>query len=145
MREMKLFEILFEQHEYTVSWYKPLMSEEHEDMERTSEDLEIDLHEIEDGYQHGSLVELTDNIWEKLENTDSWGIESLEDAKRYAEEYDKDIESIIEGFESGKSLPAPIVLIKPDGVPYLIAGNTRLMVAKALKITPRVVVVDLIK
>ena len=138
---MKLFEILFEQHEYTVSWYKPLMSEEHEEMERTSEDLGIDLHEIEDEYQKGSLVELTDNIWGKMENTDSWGIESLEDARRYAEDYGKDIERIVEGFESGEELPAPIVLIKPDGVPYLVAGNTRLMVARALGVTPKVVMV----
>ena len=145
MKDMKLFEILFEQHEYTVSWYKPLMSEEYEEMERTSEDLGVDLRKIEDEYQKGSLAELTEDIWGKMENTDSWGIESLEDARRYAEDYGKDIERIVEGFESGEELPAPIVLIKPDGVPYLIAGNTRLMVARALKVVPKVVMVRIEK
>ena len=129
----------------TVSWYKPPISEEYEEMERTSEDLGIDLHEIEDGYENGSLIDLTDDIWEKMENTDSWNIRDLQHAKEYAEEYDKDIESIIEGFESGNRLPAPIVLIKSDGVPYLIAGNTRLMVARALKVIPKVVMVRIEK
>ena len=142
---MKLYEILFEQHEHTVSWYKPPISEEYEEMERTSEDLGIDFHEIENGYENGSLVDLTDDIWEKMENTDSWNIRDLQHAKEYAEEYDKDIESIIEGFESGNRLPAPIVLIKSDGVPYLIAGNTRLMVARALKVIPKVVMVRIEK
>ena len=125
----------------TVSWYKPDLSTEPEETERISEEFGIDLHEIENAYQHGSLVELTDDIWKKMDNTDSWEIEGLEQAKIHAKEYGRDIERIIEGFKSGEDLPAPIVLIKPDGVPYLVAGNTRLMVARALGVTPKVVMV----
>ena len=124
-----------------VSWYKPDLSEEHEEMERTSEELGIDLQEIIDGYKNGSLEKLNNDIWQMMENTDSWDIKDLEEARRYAEEYGKDIENIIDGFKKGKELPAPIVLIKDDGAPYLIAGNTRLMVAKALKVVPKVVIV----
>ena len=134
---MKLSEILFENN-LKVSWYKPDMSEEHEEMERTSEDLEVDLSLIEDGYEKATLEDLTDDMWRGMENTDSWDIGSLDDAKNYALEYGKDIESIIDGFKSGESLPAPIVLIKPDGGYYLIAGNTRLMVARAFGIVPKV-------
>jgi len=135
---MKLSEILFENN-LKVSWYKPDMSEEHEEMERTSEDLKVDLSLIEDGYEKATLEDLTDDMWRGMENTDSWDIGSLDDAKNYALEYGKDIESIIDGFKSGESLPAPIVLIKPDGGSYLIAGNTRLMVARAFGIVPKVV------
>ena len=138
---MKLYEILFEQSMDNVSWYKPDLSEEHEEMERTSEELGIDLQEIIDGYKNGSLEELNNDMWQMMENTDSWDIKDLEDARRYAEEYGKDIENIIDGFKKGKELPAPIVLIKDDGAPYLIAGNTRLMVARALKVVPKVVIV----
>lgn len=138
---MKLYKILFEQSMDNVSWYKPDLSEEHEEMERTSKELGIDLQEIVDGYKNGSLEELNNDMWQMMENTDSWDIKDLEAARRYAEEYGKDIENIIDGFKKGKELPAPIVLIKDDKVPYLIAGNTRLMVAKALKVVPKVVIV----
>lgn len=137
---IRLSSILFEQSMDNVSWFKPDLSEEHEEIERTSEELGIDLQEIKDGYKNGSLKELNNDMWQKMENTDSWDIKDLEDARRYAEEYGKDIENIIDGFKGGKRLPAPIVLIKDDG-PYLIAGNTRLMVAKALKVVPKVVIV----
>lgn len=119
------------------------MSEEHEEIERTSEDLGISLDGLENSFRNGSLEVLRNNMWEMMENTDSWDIKSLEDARKYAEEYDRDIGSIIKGFESGDSLPAPIVLIKPDGVPYLVAGNTRLMVAKGLGVVPQVFVIEL--
>jgi hypothetical protein len=51
----------------------------------------------------------------------------------------RNIDAVIEEFKS-KTIRCPIVLEKEDGVYYLIGGNTRLMVAKYLKIIPKIIV-----
>lgn len=126
-----------------INWKKPDLQEEIEEIERTAVDLDIDASKLFEDAKKGKIIDLSDDIWSKLHNTDSWDIKSIEDARVLADEYDKDIESLIRGFESGKaSIPAPIVLKRQEGGYYLIAGNTRLMVARAFGMIPRIYLVE---
>lgn len=79
------------------------------------------------------------DVWNKLENTDSNEIEFGDDktVMNLAREYGRDIKSIINGMYSGARIPAPIILITDSGY-YLVAGNTRLMAAKMLGVTPKI-------
>ena len=126
-----------------INWKKPDLQEEIEEIERTAVDLDIDASKLFEDAKKGKIIDLSDDIWSKLDNTDSWDIKSIEDARVLADEYDKDIESLIRGFESGKaSIPAPIVLKRQEGGYYLIAGNTRLMVARAFGMIPKIYLVE---
>jgi hypothetical protein len=49
----------------------------------------------------------------------------------------KAVDRIITGIKKGEDIPAPMVLIH-DGVPYCVAGNTRLSISKVLGVRPKV-------
>jgi hypothetical protein len=92
------------------------------------------------------LVELSEDMWKQLENTDSYNI-SLDDwslvEKRAAlghSDQPRDWQLLKIQFEQGASIEAPIVL-KTNSILHLVSGNTRLMVARALGITPKVLLV----
>lgn len=95
-------------------------------------------------YSLAKLIYLTDDIWSKLDNTDSFDIlegdwEAVEDA---ALENDRDYMKFRKAIESGRPLPAPII-VKVGERYHKVAGNTRLMVARALGITPQALLVDM--
>lgn len=109
----------------------------------SEEEPELSLRKMWGAAQAASLVPLDDESWAKLENTWSWDVGDLATAKQYGEEHGRDMDRLIRGFESGAPIPAPIVVIKPDGKKTLIAGNNRLSVARALGVRPKVLLVDL--
>jgi hypothetical protein len=59
-----------------------------------------------------------------------------------AKQHGRDFDRIIQGFQRGNKMPAPIVLTQ-NNQPYLVAGNTRLMVARALKIQPKIFLITM--
>lgn len=133
---------LFETQSNTVTWVYPDIDDEMNEIERTSQELDIDLQRLIDSFQHARLITLNDNIWSRLDNTDSYDIEQsdIETVTRLSSQYGKDLRSILKVFDHGGSLPAPIVL-KSQGRYYLIAGNTRLMAARVHGVIPNVLLV----
>lgn len=101
-----------------------------------------DLKKLKSQFKEANLKPLSNSIWSKLNNTDSWEVKGLDDLKKFAEQYGRNWESIVDAYRSGTPIPAPIVLHK-DGSYELIAGNTRLMAAKALNKTPKVLMLNL--
>lgn len=120
-----------------VSWKKPDIMEELPELRRTARALEIPLQDLFTAVEDGELIQLSDAVWEKLENTDSFEI-SAKRAEELADEYSRDYAAIQKAFDDDQELPSPIVLFGPDVPPYLIAGNTRLMCAFANKINPTI-------
>jgi hypothetical protein len=94
--------------------------------------------------QSASLVPLSEDVWGKLENSDSFPIQNgdWETVRSLAEQVNRDWNSLKEKMENGTPLDAPIILKIKDNF-YLVSGNTRLMIARALGITPEVVLVDI--
>ena len=78
------------------------------------------------------LDDLSSEWWSKLENTDSWRIESMEEAELLASLRDEDLQLTMNLIASGKSVPAPIILFNFDVNPHLVTGNAQLMIAKAM-------------
>ena len=116
-----------------------LVTREESEIERTAEEFNIPIPDIRLAFVAGNMVVLTDDsIWSKLENTDSWNIQSLEDAIKLAEKYKKDWKSTLAAIKAGKSIDPPMVLNYDQDKYYLVGGNTRLMFYKALGITPKV-------
>lgn len=66
----------------------------------------------------------------------------LKAAREIAEQNDRDIDSIIEALESSDAVPPPIVINDQDGALYLLSGNTRLMTAVAMGLSPLVKIIE---
>jgi cytidyltransferase-like protein len=114
-----------------------VMSEE-EEIERTAQDLNIPIPDVRYAFTAGSMVVLSDDIWSKLENTDSYEVNSLDDAIQLATEYGKDYKSTLDAIKADKTINPPMVLNYDKDKYYLVGGNTRLMFYKALGKIPKV-------
>jgi hypothetical protein len=87
----------------------------------------------------GKLVELDDDTWASLENSDSWETRSLEQVfeAAAAAKPPRDVKRLIEAHRTGNMLPAPMMLVLA-GQSHLMSGNTRLMLSAALGERPKV-------
>lgn len=100
--------------------------------------------------QESILVNLTEDMWSVLDNTDSFDI-SLADWDQVAAHVDhtnretgaaRNWQDLRQKMEQGQGIDAPIVLRYQDEL-HLVSGNTRLMVARALGKTPKILLVEL--
>jgi hypothetical protein len=115
--------------------WEPIIKAENEEIERTAGELGLPYDVVYNSFVNGDEVTLTDEMWSRLENTDSYDINSEEEAIELAQYYGKDIQSIL---AAEKTPPALILQYSPNKY-YLVGGNTRLMVARAKGINPQVI------
>ena len=115
--------------------WEPIIKAENEEIERTADELGLPYDIVYNSLVNGKEVTLTDEIWSRLENTDSYDINSEEEAIELAQYYGKDYKSIL---SAEKTPPALILQYSPNKY-YLIGGNTRLMFARAKGINPQVI------
>lgn len=134
-----------------IQWVRPSLEPEMgeilrvaEKFSNTSEHESAITEKLKNGIQNGVLVGLADDLWSKLENTDSWkiGMGNFALVRSFAEEYGRDDQKLLEAMRQGKSMEAPVILQFGDTL-HLVSGNTRLMLAKALGKTPKVIIVHI--
>jgi hypothetical protein len=123
-------------------WEKPSFEEEREEFTRTAEELDLNIDALEKSFKSGNLRMLPNRVWDKLKNTDSNKTESFDQLVQVIQKYKKkdptferDWLGLKKAYKQGLPMKAPIVL-KHGKEFYLIAGNTRLMVAKVLGVQP---------
>jgi len=119
---------------------QPLIKDEIDEIERTAQELNIPISDIENAFNTGNIVTLSDDVWSKLENSDSWDIKSLEDAIELAKKYNKNWKPTLSAIKDNKTINPPFILNYNKDNYYLVGGNTRLMFYKALGITPKVLI-----
>lgn len=112
---------------------------------KNEEGINITMDELIQAFESGDEVKLSQNVWNKLENTESNEIEKgdTKTLHKLAKHYGKtNPKLIIKSLEDGNyDLP---LIIKFDGNRYhLVAGNTRLCTAKVYGITPKVIIADI--
>jgi hypothetical protein len=122
-----------------IVWKKPHLGEEIEELERTANNLNLDIFDLKKSWDAGKLRKLKVEEWKDLENSDSWTTNSIEKATKLAKKYDRDIDSIL----LADRLPAPVILFRENGNPYLVSGNTRLMVCRALGYVPTIFSIEI--
>lgn len=93
-------------------------------------------------YQKVSPQPLVDADWRKMQNTDSWKTTTLEKVTNAikANNEPRDVQNIVTELSSG-SARSPIAIRLDDGTLYLVGGNTRLMVCRAIKVKPNIVII----
>jgi hypothetical protein len=125
-------------HQTTDDAFTALVAKEGSEIERTAQEFNIPLEDLKYAFVAGRMVILSDDIWAKLENTDSYNITSIEDAVKLANQYGKKWKSTLSAIKNSEVLDPPMILNYDKSRYYLVGGNTRLMFYKALDITPKV-------
>jgi cytidyltransferase-like protein len=126
------------EHQTTNDAFVTLVAKEESEIERTADVFNIPLEDLKYAFTVGGMVLLSDDIWSKLENTDSYDVKSLKDAIRLAKKYGKNWEPTLAAIRAGETLDPPLILNYDKTHYYLTGGNTRLMFYKALGIAPKV-------
>ena len=122
-----------------VRWKRPSLVEERDEIIERARDLRLHPAVLKDAIRRGQLAPLSREIWQRLQNTDSWKTLTTTQARALAVKYKKDANRVERGFRAGSTFAAPIVLHRAGKPPYLVAGNTRLMIARALRVVPLVI------
>ncbi len=100
--------------------------------------------------REAELVDLTEEMWSELDNTDSFDIpqsgwkQITEHINHTNQETGatRNWEHLKQKIEQAQELDAPIVLSYLNKT-HLVSGNTRLMVARALGKTPKILLVEM--
>jgi cytidyltransferase-like protein len=115
------------------------VASEETEIERTAQDFNIPIPDVRYAFQAGSMVVLSDDIWSKLENSDSYSVNSLDDAIKLAKKYGKNWKPTLDAIKDDDAVVTPPMVLNYDkNKYYLVAGNTRLMFYKALNKIPKV-------
>ena len=125
-----------------INFIKPNLDIELEEIERTQKELNLtndQVDKIKEKFKKQKIVTLKH---EEIDNSDYGNIQSFDDVLKLVKKYDKDINRLLDQFEKYE-IEAPIILSINDKKPYLIGGNTRLMILKlmilkSLNIKPKV-------
>jgi len=122
-------------------WLKPDLEYESEELQRTSTELKIPIDALVDAFRSGKLMELSQQLLAKLQNTDVVARKPIKYGriKNAVAKYGKTPEGIArikKLIRKGMEIDAPVVLFRPGQNPYLVSGNTRLLVANSMGTTP---------
>lgn len=138
-----------------INWVKVQFREEAGEFERVAADfsgkksnpgyqeiIQNNVKYLESVYRSSNLVQLNDVMWRDMHNTDSWRTTSILAIQRAikSNKEQRSIEGVLIEYFSGK-VRAPIVILLKDKTSVLVGGNTRLMVARMLKIKPKIILI----
>jgi hypothetical protein len=146
-----------ETNEYTPEWVRPNLQNETGELTRVIEGFlgkepsQENIRALVDVLEQSPLVELSEGDWEALENTDSFHniipgqIESVQTIteeynQALTEENKRDFAKLQSGFRNGNKIECPVILRNSEGKLHLVSGNTRLMIARALSVRPKVII-----
>jgi len=98
----------------------------------------IPVDDLQYAFDAGQNVILNDDVWSKLENTNSYQIESLGQVILHAKQHNIDITPYLKAIKNKQLLPKPLILRYESNRYYLVAGELILSLYKALNQTPEV-------
>jgi cytidyltransferase-like protein len=112
-------------------------------VEKAAANFNLPIDDMEYAFNAGTPVVLGDDVWSKLQNTNSFNIENLEHAIRYAHDKKIKVKPYILAIKKGEELPLPLMLNYGEGKYWLVAGEVVLALYRALKVTPTVLQANL--
>ncbi len=139
-------------------WIRPDLQEESGEIKRVivdflkKEPTTENIRAVINALESAPLVDLSEEEWALLENADSHignvrpghieDVEKINDIYNSAlpPEDRRDLKKTLAGFMNGSKMKAPTILRNKAGRLHLVSGNTRLMISRALRIRPKVVI-----
>ena len=106
-------------------------------------DLETTVENVKLAFHNAKEIDLTKDIWSKLENTESNQIKKgeMKKVEALAKQYNKSLPSELKKALLKGNYGRPMILKFGDRY-HLVAGNTRLCTAAALGMTPKVLIAE---
>jgi len=126
----KLFNDIKEKRK-VINFIKPNLDIELEEIERTKQDLNLTNDQFNKIKEKFKTKKLTILNHKEIDNSDYDNVKSFDDVLNLVKKYGKDINRLLDKFSEGK-VEAPIILSIDNKKPYLIGGNTRLMILKLM-------------
>jgi hypothetical protein len=125
--------------------YRPDLKGEMDELQRASQDLnrdygvDVSVKELVNAFNSSTEETISEEIWEKLQNTESNTIEEgdFEAVEEIAKKYDKTSPKILAKALKSGDYKRPLIL-NLNGDYILVAGNTRLCTAAAMGMNPKV-------
>ena len=124
--------------EFEQDDYQDYILTQRDKIEKAAAYFNLPIPDMEYAFNAGTPVVLGDDIWSKLQNTNSYNIDNLEHAIRYAHDKRIKVKPYIDAIKNGEELPLPLVLNYSQNKYYLVGGEVILALYKALKIIPTV-------
>ena len=115
-----------------------LVESEYGEISRAASELGMSPFDISMAILSGETVHLEEDVWARLENTDSHEVTDMEDFRNMSDLYGKDYRRIMSA--NPGELPPPLIVEYKPGRYHLVAGNTRLMWMRAKGLKPTVVI-----
>jgi DNA repair exonuclease SbcCD ATPase subunit len=92
------------QYQNTDDAYEAIVASEESEIERTAQVFNVPIPDMKYAFIAGNMVVLSDDVWSKLENSDSYSVNSLEDAVKLAKKYGKDWKPTFDAVKSDKEI-----------------------------------------
>ena len=124
--------------EFEQDEYQDYILQNRDKIEKAAAYFNLPIDDMEYAFNAGTPVILMDDVWTKLQNTNSYHIETLEQAIRYAHDKRLKVKPYIEAIKNGEELPLPLVLEYGQDKYYLVGGEIILSLYRALKLQPTV-------
>ena len=124
--------------EFEQDDYQDYIANNRSAVEKAAGYFNVPIDDMEYAFNGGQSVILGDDVWSQLQNSNSWNIQNLEQAIRYAHDKKIKVKPYILDIKAGKELPLPLILRYGQDKYWLVAGEVILSLYKALKITPTV-------
>jgi hypothetical protein len=124
----------------------PNIEKEEGEFDRVAVEFGIETSVLTFQAHNGELVQLTEDILNRLENTDANTFEvgdwdAVHDHSNPDGVHKRDWESLKVKMDKGEVLDAPIIMKFGDRY-HLVSGNTRLMVSRAKGVYPKVLIFE---
>lgn len=94
------------------------------------------VEDLQLAFNGASNLVLSDDVWSKLEDSNSYNIQTLGQALLYAKERKIDAVPYLKAIKNLESLPKALILNYDDDKYYLVNGEFVLSLQKALNLTP---------
>jgi cytidyltransferase-like protein len=124
--------------EFEQDDYQDYIANNRAAIEKAAGYFNVPIPDMEYAFNAGQPVVLGDDVWSQLQNTNSFNIENLDHAIRYAHDKKVKVKPYILAIKNNEELPLPLILRYGQDKYWLVAGETILSLYKALKATPTV-------
>ena len=124
--------------EFEQDDYQDYIANNRSAVEKAADYFNVPIDDMEYAFNGGQSVVLGDDVWSQLQNTNSFNIENLDHAIRYAHDKKVKVKPYILAIKNNEELPLPLILRYGQDKYWLVAGETILSLYKALKVTPTV-------
>ena len=118
--------------------YQNYVQQNRTKIEKAAAVFNLPIDDMEYAFNGGTEVVLNDDIWDKLQNSNSYKMKTLDDAIRHSLKLGINPKIYIDHIKAGKDMPLPLVLCYGQDKYYLVGGEVVLSLYRALGSIPTV-------